>query len=311
MALTEAQNFAAVRTELDDVFYQNFDYDARKPSMATARSAELFKPIQISNAAYIQEIFAGSPLFSAVGEIAEIPQSQPKIANKLTVYVVPFAEGVRVSKDYFDDNMHALWTNIVADFALKARVSQDANAFKIFRGAFTTTLTADGQPLCGTHPLINGGTTVNTFTGASSALSSSAINTLTTYLGEQPDQSGVILGASPEYLVVPQKLFYTAIQETQSALIADNANNAVNVWRSVYGLTVLYSPYLGAAAGGSDTAWFLLTRNHRISRLIRQGVQTALTDWTYSTNRTYFYQANFREEVFVADYIGVAGSQGV
>ncbi len=71
------------------------------------------------------------------------------------------------------------------------------------------------------------------------------------------------------------------------------------------------SPYLGAAAGGSDTAWFMLTRNHSVSRLVRQGIETALRPWQYSNNRTYLYQGNFREEVYVPDYSGAVGSTGL
>jgi hypothetical protein len=68
---------------------------------------------------------------------------------------------------------------------------------------------------------------------------------------------------------------------------------------------------LGAAAGGSDTAWYLLSDNHSVTRLVRQGIQTALRSWEYSNNRTYLYQANFREEVYSPDYIGCVGSTGV
>jgi len=111
-------------------------------------------------------------------------------------------------------------------------------------------------------------------------------------------------------LLVPQALFKLATELTDSALIADTANNAINVYRSAYGFKVYSSPQLGAAAGGSDTAWFLLTKNHSVSRLIRQGLQTALTPWQFSDNRTYTYQANYRENYFVPDYAGLVGSTG-
>lgn len=119
------------------------------------------------------------------------------------------------------------------------------------------------------------------------------------------------MGNVPNILLVPSALFKKAIELTESALIANTADNALNVYRSAYGITVYTSPYLDATAGGSDTAWFLLSKNHSVSRLIRQGIQTALRDWSMSNNRTYLYQANFREEVFVPDYVGVVGSTGV
>ena len=204
--------------------------------------------------------------------------------------------------------MHGVWSKTVADFALVARVTQDQNAFAFINGGFTTSLTADGQPLFGTHPLIGGGTVVNTFTGA---LSPTTLNNLIIALRQQKNQAGVILGDVPSILLVPSALFKHAIEITESALIADASTNNLNVYRSAYGITVFTSPYLDAVAGGSDTAWFLLSRRHSITRLVRQGIQTALRDWTMSNNRTYFYQANFREAIYAPDYSGAVASTGL
>ncbi len=308
---TEAQNFAVVQTELDEVFYQNFDYTDSFPSMATARTGELFRPVETTHAAYIEETFKGVGLFPIIGETQTVPLGTPHVANKLTTLVKDFAQGIEISKDLFDDNMHGVWSRTVADFALKARASQDANAFKIFRGAFTTTLTADGNALCSTHTLLNGGTTANNASGAGSALSPTSLYTAIVNLRQQPDQAGITLGNVPAYLVVPSALFKHATEITDSALIADSANNNLNIYRSAYGITIYTSIWMDAVNGGSDTAWFLLSKNHSISRLIRQGIETKLRDWSMSNNRTYFYQANFREEVFVPDYVGVYGAAGV
>jgi len=203
--------------------------------------------------------------------------------------------------------MHGVWSKSVSDMAMKARITQDDNAMKLFRNAFTTALTADGSAICASHTLIGGGTVVNNTTAA---LTPTSLNTGIVALAEQKDQAGVILGNQPSYLVVPPALFKKALEVTDSALLADTANNNINVYRSAYGITVYTSPYLGASAGGSDTAWFLLARNHAITRLVRQGIQTSLRGWEMSNNRTYFYQANFREEVYCPDYAGIYGSTG-
>lgn len=305
---TEAQNFAIVQTELDSVFFQNFEYDRTEPGIATARTTELFKPLEITHAAYIEEIFKGSQLFSAIGETAAVPVATPKVANKLTTYILDFAQGIELSKDMFDDNMHGVWAKAVEDFAQVARVTQDANAFGLWRGAFTTTLTADGSPLIGNHTLLGGGTISNQVSGA---LSQASLYSAIVSLRQQKNQAGVILGNSPAYLLVPSALYKHAVEITESVLLADSGNNNLNVYSSKYGIKILTSPYLDAVAGGSDTAWFLLGRNHGVTRLIRQGIQTNLRDWSYSNNRTYFYQANFREAVKVADYVAVVGSTGV
>jgi len=189
-----------------------------------------------------------------------------------------------------------------------ARVTQDDNAFGPLRGAFTTTLTPDSVALISaSHVTLNGDTVSNIISGA---LSSTTLNTAMVALREQKNQRGVILGSTGKYLVVPPKLFKLACELTESVLVSDSGNNAVNVYRSIFGIEVMTSPYLGAANGGSDTAWFLLSEFHGIKRVIRQGVQTALVSWEFSDNRSYKYQGNYREAYFVADYAGIVGALG-
>lgn len=305
---TEAQNAAIVRTELDFVFFQEFEYDATtEPGIATASSGELFKPQQTTHAAEIYEVFKGVGLYSQTAETGNVALDTPKVANKVFVNVLDWTKGVELSKDMFDDNMHGVWARIVADMATKARVTQDFNAFGIFRGAFTTTLTADGAALISaTHTLLNGQTYSNLLTNGA-GLTSDTLFSLIVLLRQQVDQAGVLLGNQPAILLVPTKLFKKACELTDSALIADSGNNAINVYRSAYGFKVMTSPFLDAAIGGSDTATFLLSKNHSVTRLIRQGVETNLRGWEYSNNRTYFYQANFRESYYAPDYIGIVG----
>lgn len=308
---TENANRAITQTELDAVFFQNFEYDSNYPGVATASTAAIFRPIQTDHSAWIQSVNKGSGLFPIIGETQTVPLSTPRVTNKQTTLIKDFAEAIEISKDLFDDNMHGVWAKDVADFAMVARITQDANAFKIFRGAFTTILTADGVSFINAaHTLIGGGTQSNLLTSPA-PLSPDNLKLAITNLRQQKNQASVSMGNAPAYLLVPSPLFYKAIEYTESVLTPDNANNNVNVFRGTYGITVYTSIYMDAVNGGSDTAWFLLARNHAITRVIRQGIQTALVSWEYSNNRTYKYQANFREEVFVADYIGSVGSTGV
>jgi len=107
--------FAAVQTELDSIFYQEFGYNAGTPSIATANTAELFKPDTTTHAAYITEIFKGSQLFDEVGEMGTVPEETPGISNKQTTYIKDFAKGVTIPKNFFDDIKHKLsslkWVN--------------------------------------------------------------------------------------------------------------------------------------------------------------------------------------------------------
>jgi phage major head subunit gpT-like protein len=282
-------------------------------------TADIFKVTDTTHAAYIGTIHKGPGLFSKIGEVQAVPSYVAKVANKWTVTIADFAEGIEVSKNLFDDDIHGEWQSQVADLAIMARRTQDYNAFKLFRGAFTTTLTADGAAFIGSHNLVGGGTTNNQIvtadiTGASStALNTSAFNVAMRRLAEMKSQAGVPLQCVGDTLLVPPGIYVTARQIAVSALVPENGNNAVNVFSMDYAVKVYQSVFLGTSydSTGSDTAWFLLdSRRHAVRRFVRQGVQTALRDWTMSNNRTYYYQANFREEVFVPDYIGVVGAKG-
>ena len=310
---TEAQQYAIVRTELDDVFKQEFNYNDANPVMTTCENALLFRQETTDMAFDIEMIYRGVNLAPIISETQTVPTSTPKVANKITTQIKDFALSVELSKDLFDDNKHGVWAKTIEDMALKLRVSRDANAFKIFRGAFSTTLTADGVALCGNHALLNGAFYSNNLydiTAASTVLSSTSLNAAIVALAVQPDQTGVILGQQPAVLLVPPSLIKLALELSDSALAGDASTNAINVFRSAYGYRIFSNPYLSGGAGGSDTAWFLLARNHAIKRLVRQGVETYLRPWGMSNNRTYLYQANFREEVVALDYVGVIGARG-
>jgi hypothetical protein len=112
--LTNQQNFAVVQTELDRIFYQKFQWDTSFPSLATAETAALFKPMQIDRAAYIEEIFMGSPLYGATGEVQTVPATTPKAGNKLTTYVVDYTQAKDISKDWFDDKINRMLSSFIA-----------------------------------------------------------------------------------------------------------------------------------------------------------------------------------------------------
>lgn len=317
---TEAQNFSLVQTELDEVFAQSYE-TTTPPSYATAMTAEIFKVTETTHAAYIGTVHKGPGLFSKIGEVSNVPTYVAKVGNKWTVTISDFAEGIEISKNLFDDDIHGEWGTQVSEFAIMARRTQDFNAFKIFRGAFTTTLTADGVAfISASHVTLNGQTVSNLITAANvgaatSALTTSSFNIAMKRLAEVVSQAGVPLQCVGDTLVVPPALYTTARQIAASSLVPENANNGINVFNSDYSIKVYQSVWLGTASPdglGSDTAWFLLdSKRHAIRRFVRQGIQTALRPWEISNNRTYFYQANFREEVFVPDYVGAVGATGL
>lgn len=306
-SLNSSLNPNVVKTALDDVFYQEFEV-GMGPGLATAETPEIFKQDSADSSAVIMEVFKGTGLWGEKPEEKDVPQATPRVTNQITFTVTEFAQSVDIPKNFFDDNKHGVYENMVRDMAETGRITRDNNAFAVYRNAFTTSLTADGVALVDdSHTTISGVTVDNELSGA---LTTTTLNNAIVALAEQKAQDGTIRGSQPQALLVPAAEFKNASEIVESELIADSADNALNVYSSKYGIKVFWSPYLGAAAGGSDTAWFLLARNHSVTRWVRQGIETDLVDYKFQRNNNYIYKASFREVVGAVDYAGIVGALG-
>jgi hypothetical protein len=296
-----------VKTALDQVVFTNYEKDPG-PQVGKATDALVFNQEAWSNAAVISEVFKGVSFFDTRQEEEDVPGDTPQITDKITYSIVNYAKSIDISKNYFDDEMHSTVRMMMRDYGLKARRSQDNNAFKYVREGFDTSTTADAAYLFSdSHANINGDTIDNKGT---SALGEAALNDAIVALAEQKDQAGEVMGTMPTCLLVPPKLFKKACEITDSEWRSETANNDINVYSDKYGLAIKQSPYLGAAAGGSDTAWFLLGENHNLTRWVRQPLQTDLVDYKYQRNNNYIYKGEFREVIGAITYEGLWGSTG-
>jgi hypothetical protein len=181
-------------------------------------------------------------------------------------YVSEFAKSIDVPRTFQADAKFGVVNKLVKDMAINAIKTRDRNAFGIFRNAFTTTVfkTNDGAALVSSaHKNLNGDTITNKLT---TALTEVSLNNAIVLLAEMKAQDGVVTGSVPATLLVPPRIYKLACEITKSTLRSGTPNNDANVYSDIYQLEVLTSPYLGLASGGSDTAWFLLGRNHSINR---------------------------------------------
>lgn len=308
MSLNSALNPDVVKTALDEVFYQKFNL-ANTPGLATALDPSLFVQGSVDRAAQIVEEYSGVGYWDARAEEGDVQEASPRVANQKTFSVLNFAKSVKVPKNFFDDEKHAVVSNMVRDLADKGRLTRDKNAMAIFRNGFTTSLTADGAALFSdSHTLIGGGTQDNKLTAA---LSESSLNAAFVALAEMKQQDGSLGGYMPKTLFVPPALFKLAKEITKSAARSGTANNDLNFYSDIYpGLEVKQSPFIGLSQGGSDTAWFLLGDTHSINRWTRQDIVTDIIDYKYQANNAYIYKAEYREVVGAIDFGGAIGSLG-
>jgi hypothetical protein len=289
------------------VFFPAFNGEMH-PGLVTAESTSVFNQESTDRAAEIVEVFKGAGLWESRAEEQDVPQGQFKVGNNKTYTVSNFAQSLDISKNLFDDDQHNVINKAVTDMARKGRMTRDKNAFAVYRNAFTTATTADGAALVSdSHTTLGGFTVDNKMT---TALSESSLNDAIVMMVEQKSQDGVISGSMPKVLLVPPKLFKLACEITQSELKSGTGNNDMNVYSTKYGIEVVMSPWIGAAAGGSDTAWYLLGDNHSITRWVRQDIKTDIVDYKFQRNNNYIYKGEYREVIGAIDYAGIVASTG-
>lgn len=310
MALTSGLAPNVVKTAIDAVFMAEFDYDVR-PGGAYATDGLVFMQDSTDRAAVITEQFQGVGYYEARAETEEVPQGTSRVANQKTSSVLNYSKALDISKNFFDDDLHSVVSKNIRDFARLARVTRDRNAFEKYNLGFTTQTTNDGVALFSNSHTTLGGQTVDNL--ETDTLADASLETAFVSLQEQVTQDGTLGGHEPSCLLVPTQLFKEATVIAKSELVSGSADNDLNYYSQIYpGLQVKNSPFLGSAVGlsGSNTAWFLLSRNHSMMRWERQGIQTALVDWTYQRNNDYIYKAEYREVVDSISYEGIVGSNG-
>lgn len=298
-----------IKTAIDDVFYQEHNVESH-PQYATAETPAVFHQDTAESSAVIWDAFKGSGLWETRAEEQDVPQGTPTVGGQKTFTVTNYAKSIEISKNFFDDNMHGAYEKAVRNFAANARKTRDNNAFAVFRNSFGTATTYDGTAIfSNTHTNRGGYTIDNLLTGD---LSETTLNTAIVQLLELKSQDGVVGGSIPATLLVAPAGYKLACEITESELRSGTPDNDMNVYSDKYGIRVLTSQWLGAAAtGGDDDAWFLLSDDHSFYRFVRQGVNTVLVDWKIARNNNYIYKGEFREVVGAFSFEGAVASAGV
>jgi hypothetical protein len=295
----------AVKTALDAIWNQVYNQETH-PNYADATTPDVFRQKTADNAAVIMEMFKGVGSWDTRAEEQDVPGGNARIGNTKTFTVTNYAKAQDVPKNFFDDNLHSAYEMLIESFARRARTTRDKNAMAVFRTAFTTAKTHDDVALISdSHTNLNGDTVDN---NVGSALSETTLFTAIQQLLEMKAEDGEVDGSVGRVLLVSPNKYKLATEITQSLLRSGTANNDMNIYESKYGIRVYSSPYLGAAAGGTDAAWFVLGDNHSVMRFVRQAVQTALVDWTIARNNNYVYKGEFREVVGAMSFEGIVGS---
>lgn len=233
-----------------------------------------------------------------VAPLDEISQSYNK-----TYRLLKYAKMIAISKEMVRDEKWGLIKKSVESIGRAARETQMVNAFNVFNGAFSSSLTPafDGVALISaSHPSLIGNQS-NTL-AAQSDLSDTSLKEAERVFRKVQDERGKRLNILPKVLLVAPDNMHLARELTLSPFLPGTANNNIN---SIGKFSVIDSPYLTDA-----DAWFLLAspKDHGLRVITRQGLETE-ADMDKKAGVLY-YVADYREAVGADQWRGIVGSDG-
>lgn len=303
-----------VLTELDEVFYPEFDY-VGSPTMIGAEDTTFFRQKSLDRGAYKTEEFLPSTKWETHAEEEEVKVSTIRLANAKTHTVVNYKKALKIPVEFWEDDQHDVVDRAIESMARKAKITKDSVALRKFADGFSAETTSDGTAVfSSSHTSISGDTIDNLETGVFNA---SNLEVLVRSLRKQKDQAGDAGLQDIRGLLVALNLIEDAIEVTDSELKAHVTDNTLNVFRSnkypsieKLGTSVhLHSDYLTDLAN-VNTSYYAVSRNHSLSRWVRLAMDTNLIDFKFDDQDRYTYKGRYREITSWIGWEGAAASNG-
>lgn len=223
--------------------------------------------------------------------------------------------GSSVTMEMWEDDQYGIMKQRPRELALAKMRTVEQFAADIFNHGFTaggggtaTFTSGDGEALFSTaHPSSDDSVAdqSNLITGD---LSEDSLEEVLVKMRSTRDDKNQLQYVQPDTLLIPPALEKEARILLQSTGRVGTANNDINPMKGA--LNIVVWDYLGAAAGGSDTAWYVLDSNN--NKLIffnrsNRGVEGPEYDFDTKTAK---WSTVVRNSVGFADWRGVFGSTG-
>lgn len=288
---------------------------------ATNKTGALFQEVNAQGRQRYEEIaITGVSELQPTEELQEFIETSYVPSFITAVEPFKFTRRIKVSREAAErrDTMYQKALNESSKLNIAAENTKARHRFDIFNKAFTAQASlpkhlfgyGDAVALCSaSHPDKVGGTKSNTVTA--SAITQTSIESMVLVLQNQVDDIGepMPMGGGMKYLVVPPAKVRTAKEQIGSEWVPDTANNNINVWKTT-GWTLISSPFLGSAQGGSDTAWFILDAMYSPLRDVMFRNLTNET-WFDENTKCFVHDISFEHKVGAVDYRGIVGNTGL
>lgn len=304
----------ACKTAIDAAMYEEFTRE-QNPGYLRASNNFFFKQDTTDKLAFIWDEDSNVGAFQETGEEEEILNTDTRVGNQKTKLSQKYTKQIPISDEAFRADQIGKRAKIGQQVGDRARVTQDQKAIlstygDAFAGSINTT--PDGQALASnSHTTLTGVTVDNLETGS---LTPDNLWTLVNSLASQKGQDGDAGGHVFEGIVVPFLLYKTAKEVLDSSLVANSAENNLNIFDTDYGtVQIAASIFLGSlynAATNANTSYHIVGRNHMITRKVFYDLITKMIPPEATANDTHLLRSKFHESTFPGSWTGYAGSNG-
>lgn len=225
-----------------------------------------------------------------------------------------FAKGTAVSQELWEDDQFGVMRRKPQNLANAKIRTQEQFGADILNYAFTTG-GGGSAPFTGpdavslfnsAHPREDGGATQSNYSTAD--LSEDSIENALVTLRQTLDGKGQLMLISAKTLIVPPALEKEARILMDSMQRTGTTNNDINPYKGR--LDVQVWDYLGAAAGGSDVAWFVMDKAvTELNWFNRSDLGLQGPDWDFDTT-TARWKVSCRWSAGWSNWRGIFGSKG-
>lgn len=266
--------------------------------------------VQTSNKAFEKDTaLSGIGQLEETAELEAIPYEDATPGWDVTYVHRKFAKGRMVSQEMIDDekfNMIAKLPRSLANAKMRTKEQAAADVFNYGfvagGGGLARFEGGDSKALFATDHVNRAGT-VTQSNRITTPLSQTSLQAVISAMKTRRDSKNQIVTFTPDTLLVPPALEYTARVILESTQVVGSANNDVNPVKGALNLIVW--PYLT-----SSTAWFVLdSKAHELNFFNRkdEGVKGPVYDFD---NEAAKWKAVCRFSVGFSDWTGVYGSTG-
>lgn len=311
---TAALSPDAVKTAIDAVMYERFTR-TMQPNYLSASDEMFFKQDTTDLVAFVWDEDSNVGEFDETAEQEDILSTDTFVGNTKTKFSQKYTKQIPISDEAFRADKVGKRKQIGMNIGDRARQTQDRKAIlstygDAFAGSINTT--PDGQALASnSHVTLKGQTVDNLETGA---LTPDNAWTLTVALANQKGQDGDAGSHVLEGALVPFVLYKTLKEVLNSDLIANSAENNLNIFDTDYGEVQLRaSIFLGSmynSATNANTSYHFIGSNHQVTRKVFYELTSTMISPEFTDNDNYIMRSKFHESTFPGTWTAYAGSNG-